>query len=312
MRKDDALTTRHAPRPRSSNGDEAFAAGPPPSHVRAARERLAEILAQPGPLPLLEATFLIAAEENEGLDVLAATARVETIGAEAARRVAGESNPFARIETVRTLLFDEIGFRGNVEQYDDPRNSYLDDVLDRKLGIPLTLSILMIEVARRARIYAEGVGLPGHFIVRVIEQGRNLLVDPFHGGHVVTVEDCRDLVVRTTGRASLFRKESLDATPPRAMLTRLLLNLKRIHLAAGAYQDALSIVDRLLLIAPGDAKEIRDRGLLLAHLGRPGAAVADLESYLSLAPQAPDADSVRGRLAWIVKKMGTRKQTDAV
>ena len=312
MRKDDALTARHAPRPRASTRDESFAAGPLPPHAIAARDRLAEILAQPGPLPLLEAALLIAAEENERLDVLAVTARVETIGAEAARRVAVESNPFARLETVRSLLFDEIGFRGNVEQYDDPRNSYLDDVLDRKLGIPLTLSILMIEIARRARIYAEGVGLPGHFIVRVIEQGRNLLVDPFHGGHVVTVEDCRDLVVRTTGRASLFRKESLDPTPARAMLTRLLLNLKRIHLAAGAYQDALSIVDRLLLIAPGDAKEIRDRGLLLAHLGRPGAAVADLESYLSLAPQAPDADSVRGRLAWIVKKMGTRKQTDAV
>jgi regulator of sirC expression with transglutaminase-like and TPR domain len=305
MRNDDALSTRPAPRPRARTKDGHTYDPSLPQHAREARERLAQLLGQPGPLPLLEAMLLIAAEEHEGLDLLAQISRVETIGVEAARRVAGLSNPFARLEALRSLLHDDLGFKGNVDQYDDPRNSYLDDVLDRKLGIPLTLSILTIEVARRARIYAEGVGLPGHFIVRVIDQGRNLLVDPFHGGHVVTLEDCRDLVVRTTGRASLFKKESLDVAPPRAMLTRLLLNLKRIHLAAGEYNRALSIVERLLLIAPGDAKEIRDRGLLLAHLGQPGAAVADLECYLAMAPQAADAESVRGRLAWILKKMGS-------
>jgi regulator of sirC expression with transglutaminase-like and TPR domain len=304
MRNDDALSTRFAPRSRARAKDGHTYDPSLPPHARAARERLAQLLGQPGPLPLLEAMLLIAAEEREGLDVLEQISRIETIGAEAARRVSGLANPFARLEALRALLHDDLGYKGNVDQYDDPRNSYLDEVLERKLGIPLTLSILTIEVARRARIYAEGVGLPGHFIVRVIDQGRNLLLDPFHGGHVVTLEDCRDLVVRTTGRASLFKKESLDAAPPRAMLTRLLLNLKRIHLAAGEYNRALSIVERLLLIAPGDAKEIRDRGLLLAHLGQPGAAVADLECYLAMAPQAPDAESVRGRLAWILKKMG--------
>lgn len=305
MRNDDALSTRPAPRPRSRAKEGCTYDPSLPPHAREARERLAVLLGHPGPLPLLEAMLLIAAEEHEGLDVLAQIGRVETIGAEAARRVTGLVNPFARLEALRGLIHDELGFKGNVDQYDDPRNSYLDDVLDRKLGIPLTLSILTIEVARRARIYAEGVGLPGHFIVRVIDQGRSLLVDPFHGGHVVTLEDCRDLVVRTTGRASLFKKESLDVAPPRAMLTRLLLNLKRIHLAAGEYNRALSIVERLLLIAAGDAKEIRDRGLLLAHLGQPGAAVTDLETYLAMAPQAADAESVRGRLAWILKKMGS-------
>ena len=238
------------------------------------------------------------------MDVLAQIARIETIGAEAKERVAGLSNPFARLDALRVLLFDELGFTGNVDRYDDPRNSYLDDVLERKLGIPLTLSILFIEVARRAGLPAEGVGLPGHFIVRVEEEGRRLLIDPFHGGHIITIEDCRDLVVRTTGRASLFRKDSVDAATPRAMLTRLLLNLKRIHLAQGDYIRALAVVERLLVVAPGDAKEIRDRGLLLAHLGQSGAAVQDLESYLALAPGAPDVDSVRGRLAWIRRRAG--------
>jgi regulator of sirC expression with transglutaminase-like and TPR domain len=270
--------------------------------ARAARRRLATLLASPGPLALLEATLQIAAEEHEDMDALAQIARVETIGQEAAARVAPLDNPFARLDALRVFLFDDLGFKGNVDQYDDPRNSYLDDVLERKLGIPLTLSILVIEIARRAGMPAEGVGLPGHFIVRVEEFGRSLLIDPFHGGHIVTVEDCKELVVRTTGRASLFRKDSLDASTPRAMLTRLLLNLKRIHLAQGDYIRALSVVERLLVLAPGDAKEIRDRGLLLAHLGQSGAAAQDLESYLALAPGAADVESVKGRLAWIRKR----------
>jgi len=273
-------------------------------HARAARQRLAALLGDPGPLPLLEATLQVAAEEHEAMDVLEQIARVETIGAEAARRLADLSNPFAQIDALRLLLFDELAYRGNVDQYDDPRNSYLDDVLERKLGIPLTLSILVLEVARRAGLAAEGVGLPGHFVVRIVADDRRLLVDPFHGGQLITVEDCKDLVVRTTGRASLFRKDSLDAATPRAMLTRLLLNLKRIHLAQGDYIRALAVVERLLVVSPGDAKEIRDRGLLLAHLGQAGAAVQDLESYLALSPGAPDIDSVRGRLAWIRRRAG--------
>lgn len=270
--------------------------------ARAARRRLAELLLNPGPLPLLEATLEIAAEEHETMDVGAQVARVETIGAEAASRLAGLTNTFAKLDALRVFLFEDLGFKGNVDNYDDPRNSYLDDVLERKLGIPLTLSILVIEVARRAGLAAEGVGLPGHFIVRIEESERRLLIDPFHGGHIITIEDCRDLVVRTTGRASLFRKDSVDTATPRAMLTRLLLNLKRIHLAQGDYIRALAVVERLLVIAPSDAKEIRDRGLLLAHLGQSGAAVTDLECYLALAPGAPDVESVRGRLAWIRRR----------
>lgn len=296
----------------ASRGRTRLRAGAPsdpllPPHAREARARLAALLGMSGPLRLLEATLQIAAEEHEGLDVLQQIARVETIGAEAKGRVTPLKNPFARLDALRTLLFDELRFAGNVDNYDDPRNSYLDDVLERKLGIPLTLSILVIEVARRAGLRTEGVGLPGHFIVRVEDRGRRLLIDPFHGGHIVTVEDCRELVVRTTGRASLFRKDSLDAATPRAMLTRLLLNLKRVHLAQGDYNRALGVVERLLVVAPGDAKEIRDRGLLLAHLGQSGAAAQDLESYLSLAPGAPDVDSVRGRLAWILRRTGNAR-----
>jgi regulator of sirC expression with transglutaminase-like and TPR domain len=134
-------------------------------------------------------------------------------------------------------------------------------------------------------------------------RGRDILVDPFHGGQVITEDDCRQLVARSTGRPSLFRREALGGTSPRELLRRLLSQLKRIHLARGSYAKALSHVERLLLLAPDDSEEIRDRGYLLAHLGRPGPALADLEAYLSLHPRAPDAATVRGRVAWLRRRL---------
>jgi len=267
------------------------------------RDRLADLLQSGGPIDLVRCALFVAAEEYPFLDIEASERRLEAMGREAARRVVGLDNPFARLDALRVYLFEDLGFRGNTAQYDDPRNSFLNEVLDRRLGIPLTLSLVFMEVARQAGFRALGVGLPGHFVVRLEDRGRAIFVDPFHGGHVVTEEDCRDLVVRTTGRPSLFRREILEGTTDRATLARLLLNLKRIYLAREDYARALAAVDRLLLVHPDDAKEIRDRGFLLAHLGRPGAAVADLEQYLALAPGAPDTDSVRGRLAWLMRKM---------
>lgn len=274
----------------------------PPPHALAARERLL-LAVRGGAFDVLEAALLVAAEEYPGLDIAEETHRIDVLGAEAARRVAAVTNPFARIDAFREFLFDEMGFRGNQEAYDEPANSFMNQVLERRLGIPLTLSILYIEVGRRAGLDVRGVALPGHFVVRVAEQGRTVFVDPFHGGVVITEEDCRDLVVRTTGRASLFRRDTLQGSTPIQMLSRLLLNLKRIHLARGDYAHSLAAVERLLLVSPDDARELRDRGLLLAHMGRPGAAVAALENYLERVPRAADANSVRGRMAWLLRKM---------
>jgi regulator of sirC expression with transglutaminase-like and TPR domain len=303
IRKDDSSLARLAPRARSrSRAFHSFDPGLAPG-ARAARQRLAALLVDPGPLPLLEATLLIAAEEHLEMDIAAQIARVETIGAMALERVMPLLNPFARIEAVRMLLYEEIGFRGNVSQYDDPKNSYLDDVLERKLGIPLTLSMIHIEVLRAAGFEAEGVGLPGHFIVR----GRRAGAEPPRGPvprrphrHRRGLQGPRRPHDRPRlalpARLARHRPapDDADPSPPES---------EAHPPRRRGLQPALSIVERLLLIAPADAKEIRDRGLLLAHLGQPGAAVDDLESYLALAPQAPDADSVRGRLAWILKKM---------
>jgi regulator of sirC expression with transglutaminase-like and TPR domain len=272
-------------------------------HRQQARRHLARLLALDGPLELLEAAFWVAAEEYPDLDVKHGVQRVRLLSAEGARRVHLLSNPFARLDGLQSYLYDELGFHGNEEAYDDPRNSYINEVLDRHTGIPLTLSILFMEVACAAGFQTRGIGLPGHFVIRVTYEGRSVLVDPYHGGRIITVEDCRQLVARTTGRPSLFRRELLDGIDERTTLARMLLNLKHLYLKKEDHLRALSTVERLLLINPDDPTEVRDRGFLNAQLGRPGEAVADLESYLAASPAAPDADSVRGRVVWLRRRL---------
>ena len=275
----------------------------PREHREKARRRLAALLACGEAFDVVEAALVVAAEEYATLDVARERRKIESIGLEAARRADRLQNPFARLDAVRAYLFEELGFRGNLEHYDDPRNSFLNDVLARRTGIPLSLSLIFVEAARHAGFEACGIGLPGHFVARVERGDRRILVDPFNGGQVITEEDCRQLVARSTGRATLFRSELLVPATPRAMVARMLVNLKRIFLNQEDYARALGAVERLLMVAPEDPREVRDRGFLLAHLGRPGAAVADLENYLAVAPGAPDADAVRGRLAWLLRKM---------
>jgi regulator of sirC expression with transglutaminase-like and TPR domain len=275
----------------------------PIDHKDRVRRRLVELLRQDGPLDVVEAVLVIASEDYPNLDIDHELQRVRLVAAEGARRVYEENNPFARVDGLRQYLFEELGFRGDSDNYNDPDNCYLHEVMNRRMGIPLTLSILFIEVARAAGFQAVGIGLPGHFIARVRWQNRDLLVDPYHGGGIISEEDCRELVGRTTGRPSLFRRELLVGTSERQMLSRLLLNLKHIHLERQDYTRALGVVERLLMLSPNDPGEIRDRGLLKAHLGRPGAAIADLETYLTRSPKAPDAESVRGRVSWLRRKL---------
>jgi regulator of sirC expression with transglutaminase-like and TPR domain len=267
------------------------------------RRNLARLLISRESFDAIEAALWIAAEEYPELDVEREAARVRIVAAEGARRADGIVNPFARLDAVRALVFEELGFHGNEQEYNDPRNSFLNEVLDRRLGNPLSLSMLWIEVARAAGFDARGVGLPGHFVSQATFGGRTMIVDAFHGGSVISEDDCRQLVARTTGRPSLFRRDMLRGTDERAMIARMLLNLKHIYVKAEDYERALSIVERLLLLNPQDAGELRDRGFLNAHLGRPGAALTDLECYLERTPHARDAESVRGRVAWLRRQL---------
>jgi regulator of sirC expression with transglutaminase-like and TPR domain len=208
-----------------------------------------------------------------------------------------------RALTVARFLFGECGFKGNGEDYYDVRNSFLNDVLARRMGIPITLSAVLIEVGARVGVPFEGIGFPGHFLVRVpAGGGEQLILDPFHGGQRV---DEAELLARLRALADANRgprfetvpAEFLAPTSARAMLGRMLRNLMRIYLERDADAEALLAVDLLLVLMPQGADEIRTRGFLYERLGCPAAAAIDFRRYLELAPEAEDHEQVRTRLS---------------
>jgi regulator of sirC expression with transglutaminase-like and TPR domain len=247
------------------------------------------------------AALLIAAEEEPGrCDVGRCLARLDEMGAEARARM--QSRGGSEVEALNQYLFDELGFAGDQANYYAPRNSLLNYVLERRLGIPITLSVVYMEVGRRAGLGVEGVGMPGHFIVRATEEdGRALLVDPFYG-KVVDEDDCQQRLDTIYGGQIPLGEEHLRAVGPRDILVRVLGNLKGIYVQSQLYQRALAAVERILLLAPLDPDEHRDRGMLLAQLDRLAPAIEEVQSYLTAAPDAPDAESVREQL----KKMQIR------
>lgn len=268
-----------------------------------ARARFAEEAARPdSEINLARAALLIGAEEEPRLcNVERYLARLEEMGEEARAllRVAEGS----RVEAFNRYLFDAQGFEGNQADYYDPRNSMLHQVLERRKGIPITLSIVYMEVGRRAGLRVEGVGLPGHFIVRAFERdGSGLLVDPFYC-KTTDAEECQkrlDLIY--DGKVTLGG-EHLNTVGTRAILVRVLGNLKAVYIQAQLFRRALAAVERILLLTPHDLEERRDRGMLLAQLDQMPEAIAETQSYLNLAPEATDAEAVREQL----KKMHIRR-----
>ena len=257
----------------------------------AARQRFAGLLARPA-VPLAEAALAIAEEEYPALAVGDYLARLDVLGAAVGRKVGARRDPASTLRALREVLGEEERFRGNADAYYDPRNSFLNEVLERRLGIPITLGVLYIEVAARAGLRLDGVGFPGHFLVKYAGGAREVFVDPFHGGEILSADDC---LARFRERAPGLTLEArhLAAVGPRQILGRMLHNLKKIYVEAGDDVRALWVVDRLLILAPDDLAERRDRGLVEARLGGSTAALADLEAYLAATPDAPDAVEVR-------------------
>lgn len=205
-------------------------------------------------------------------------------------------DPLRRLHRLREFLFEEQGFRGNVEDYYDPRNSFFNDVLDRRLGIPITLSLLFVEVGRRLGLAIDGIGLPGHFIVGFDAGECRVLLDPFDGGAVLTPEGCQRLVARALGRTVRLQDQHFAVVTKRQFLIRMLDNLKGIYFKREAWDKALWVCDRLVVLDPENSCEVRDRGVALVSMGELPRAAADWESYLRHRPEAPDAESVRARL----------------
>jgi regulator of sirC expression with transglutaminase-like and TPR domain len=247
-------------------------------------------------IDLARAALAIARGEYPDLDVGTYLGRLDDIARGVERR-GRRGNDLACLHRVREYLFAELGFAGNRAEYADPRNSFLNDVLDRRLGIPITLSLVLIEVARRVGLAAAGIGLPGHFITGVrLADGSQIFLDPFSRGSIVTAEECQRLAARALGRPVTLGDEHWRPVTNRQFLSRMLTNLKIAYWKAEDWTRAVRVIDRLLVLNPGAAGEWRDRGAARHNLGEYRESVADWERYLTACPDARDHEAILGHL----------------
>jgi regulator of sirC expression with transglutaminase-like and TPR domain len=214
-------------------------------------------------LDLARAALLIASEEYPGLDSLRYIAKLEVMAAAVRPAVTTTDDPTLKIEYLNAYLFEERGFRGNAEEYYDPRNSFLNDVVDRRLGIPITLSIIYMEVGRRVGMPLQGVGMPGHFIMKYAEpEEENIYIDPFNKGRILSRQACEELIQQLYGEPVPFQETFLAPVSKKQILARVLMNLKAIYIHTKDYLKALSVVERLLIIQPDAEQEMKDRAAL--------------------------------------------------
>lgn len=260
------------------------------------RGRFAEIVSrEDDAINLAEAALLIAAEEYPRLDVELYLERLDYFADLAREQAIDARGAIDVITALNATLFERLGFRGNRENYYDPRNSYLNEVIGRRTGIPITLTVVYIEVAKRIGFPVKGVGLPFHFIAKHEAEGGDLFIDPFNAGGLLGSAGCDALITRMSGGKLDLRPEHLEAVTRKQILTRMLSNLLGVH-SASDHRRALAAIDRILLINPGSAPHIRDRGLLLATVGDRTDAIRELERYLELASNAPDAHAIREQI----------------
>ena len=247
-------------------------------------------------LDLVRAALAIAAEEDAGLDVDAWTHRIDGLAFRGLAMVSETADEAERLARLYELFFDELGFSGRGADFGDPACSFLHQVVDRRVGLPITLSLLFVRIGRRMGLSCAGVGFPGHFLAKVTTSDGEIFVDPFGQLRSLTVDDlAQRLAKASNGRQKLDRWMLASATS-KQILARLLRNLKNLYTQQRDYARAFSAVDRVLLVQPEATDDLRDRGLLCSRLGGTEAARRDLALYLARVPDAPDADHVRSKL----------------
>ena len=235
---------------------------------------------------------MIACEEYPQLELSPYLEELDHI-AEAAQKSRNPSDsPMQTVEKINHILFETYGFRGNTEDYYDPRNSFFNDVLDRRVGIPITLSTLYIEVARRLDFRIAGVGMPGHFLVKYSDRREEFFIDPYNRGQILTHDDCRTRLHSMYGDALEFHDRLLSRVTHRQILWRMLNNLKDIYVKGHAIDKCLSIVDMMLMVDSEDLTQFRDRGLLKMQLRQFEGAGRDLNHYLKHSPNAEDREEI--------------------
>ena len=261
------------------------------------RRTFQELVTLPeGAVPLAESALLMACEEYPQLEISPYLDRLDEIADFVRPKLRADGSPLDTIQALNDVLFGIVGFRGNTENYEDPRNSFFNDVLERKVGIPITLSAVYLEVARRVSFPVSGVGMPGHFLVKYADHTQEFFLDPFNGGQILSREDCAQRFTEMFGNDQPFSERMLSIASPRQMLFRMLNNLKTIYMKAEAYEKSLAMVDMMLLADPNAVEQYRDRGILEIQLRRFHAAVRDFERYVEGAPNSKDRPQVEEHL----------------
>ena len=259
--------------------------------------RFRQIIQRPDPdVDLAEAALLIAKGAYPDLDVQSYLRRIDELAWGLRARVAEDAPASELIVELNRFLFEEHGFAPNVEDYYDPRNSFLNDVLERRVGIPITLSVLYMEVGARVGLPLQGVSFPGHFLVKCQVEAGMVILDPYCGGVSLSLQDLQQRLREARGGevSRAIVAGMLVAANKKEILTRMLRNLKAIYLDKQQHARALSIIDCIVALRPGEATEVRDRGLTYLKLECFRAALTDLEHYLELAPAADDLNEIRG------------------
>lgn len=244
-------------------------------------------------LPLDRTALIIALEEYPDLDLQSYLRRLDMFAARAEALIGLDHNPVNIIECINEVLFVQEGLRGNEEDYFDPRNSYLNQVLDRRLGIPISLSVIYMEVGKRINFKVQGIGFPEHFLMKHVARGKEIIIDAFNHGRILTRKDCQERLDKIHNGAVQMHASLLQSMGKRAILTRMLYNLKGVYSQKEQYLKALSVVEKILLLNPSLPTEIRDRGLLYMQTGLFAKALADLEAYLSHAIAPEDSPHIQ-------------------
>ncbi|MCB1734529.1 MAG: tetratricopeptide repeat protein [Gammaproteobacteria bacterium] len=250
-------------------------------------------------LGLADLALLLARDAYPELDVAHYLARLDEMAMEARANLPAKADVFVTLAALNRYLFTEQGFKGNFDDYYDPRNSYLNEVLDRRTGIPITLSLVYIEVGRRLGLSLDGVSFPGHFLVKCSVDGGDVVLDPYSGGVSLGTDELEHRLSDVVGEKHAARinlADVLGAAPTRDILVRMLHNLKAVYMRDEELHKALQISGRVLQLKPGSSDDLRDRGVLYAALDCFRPALDDLRRYLKLRPNAADADDIRERV----------------
>lgn len=263
-------------------------------NLSSARQYFYQEIQQPDEkIDLAKAALYIAQEEYPDLNVEEYLNTLDTMAAEAKKRLPIGRYPLRMIQSINQYIYEDLGFAGNKEDYYNPRNSFFNDVIDRRLGIPISLALVYLEIARRVDFPMVGVGMPLHFLIRPDIPDMDLFVDAFNNGEIMFAEDCQERMKQVYQQPITLQPEFFAAINHRQFLVRMLTNLKYIYLKQQDLEKGLAAVERILLLFPDTVLELRDRGYLYYQLGRYPQATQDLQIYLTKIPDAEDASIIR-------------------